>query len=71
MKQVRLVDWAKNNNVEVIANEFGSYKDFAPRQSRVNLLHDVRTILKNIKLAGPWGVQRRVRLYNLSFRQPK
>jgi endoglucanase len=43
-------DWAKNNNVEVIVNEFGSYKSFAPRQSRLNFLHDVRTVFEKYKI---------------------
>lgn len=38
--------WGKSNNVTVICNEFGSYKTFAPRQSRLNFLTDVRTTLE-------------------------
>lgn len=38
----RAYDWAQANKVRIIANEFGSYKPFAPRQSRLNWIHDVR-----------------------------
>jgi endoglucanase len=40
-------DWAVANNAAIICNEFGSYKTFAPRQSRLNLIKDVRTILES------------------------
>lgn len=43
-------EWAKNKNVKLIANEFGSYKDYAPRQSRLNFLHDVRTVFEKYKI---------------------
>jgi aryl-phospho-beta-D-glucosidase BglC (GH1 family) len=43
-------DWAKNNNVIVIANEFGSYKPYAPRQSRLSFLHDVRSVFYKYKI---------------------
>lgn len=43
-------DWAKQNNVPLICNEFGSYKPFAPRQSRLNLIRDVRTSLEQLKI---------------------
>jgi endoglucanase len=47
---MRAVDWANAHNAAVICNEFGSYKDFAPRQSRLDLINDVRSIFeeKNI-----------------------
>lgn len=49
--QLKVVaDWAKLNNVPVICNEFGSYKPFAPRQSRLNLIRDVRTSLEQLKI---------------------
>jgi len=35
-------DWGKSRNVKVIVNEFGSYKTYAPRQSRLNLIGDMR-----------------------------
>jgi endoglucanase len=35
-------DWGKARNVKVIVNEFGSYKTYAPRQSRLNLIGDMR-----------------------------
>lgn len=43
-------DWAKSRNVKLISNEFGSYKDYAPRQSRLNFLHDVRTVFEKYKI---------------------
>lgn len=45
------VDWATSNHgAALICNEFGSYKPFAPRESRLTLINDVRSILeaKNI-----------------------
>lgn len=35
-------DWGKSRHVKVIVNEFGSYKAYAPRQSRLNLIGDMR-----------------------------
>jgi aryl-phospho-beta-D-glucosidase BglC (GH1 family) len=43
-------DWGKAHNVKVIANEFGSYKPYAPRQSRLNFLHDVTTVFNKYKI---------------------
>ena len=43
-------DWAKSKNVKLINNEFGSYKDFAPRQSRLRFLKDVRTVFEKYKI---------------------
>ncbi|MBI2731059.1 MAG: cellulase family glycosylhydrolase [Sphingobacteriales bacterium] len=43
-------DWGKQYNVPLICNEFGSYKPFAPRQSRLNLIRDVRTSLEQLKI---------------------
>lgn len=43
-------DWAKQNNAMLICNEFGSYKPFAPGQSRLNLIRDVRTGLEQLKI---------------------
>ena len=39
-----------NHGAALICNEFGSYKPFAPRESRLTLINDVRSILeaKNI-----------------------
>ncbi|MEO6289636.1 MAG: cellulase family glycosylhydrolase [Ginsengibacter sp.] len=42
--------WGKNNNVKVVANEFGSYRPYAPRQSRLTFLHDARTIFEKYKI---------------------
>lgn len=46
----RAVNWANINNVPVICNEFGSYKPFAPRQSRINYIKDIRTVLERNKI---------------------
>lgn len=43
-------DWATTNNVPLILNEFGSYSTYAPRQSRLNYLHDVRVVLERYKI---------------------
>lgn len=43
-------DWAAFNNVTIIANEFGSYSPFAPRQSRLNYLKDVRTVFEKYNI---------------------
>jgi endoglucanase len=43
-------DWGQSHNVKVIVNEFGSYKPYAPRQSRLNFLHDVRTVFEKYKI---------------------
>ncbi len=43
-------DWAALNNVPLIANEFGSYAAFAPRQSRINYIKDVRTVFEKYKI---------------------
>jgi len=42
----RIVDWADTHNAALICNEFGSYMTFAPRQSRLNLIRDIREILE-------------------------
>jgi aryl-phospho-beta-D-glucosidase BglC (GH1 family) len=44
------VDWAVANNAALICNEFGSYKPFAPAQSRLDLIKDVRTIFEANKI---------------------
>jgi endoglucanase len=38
--------WAKGNNVPLICNEFGAYRQFTDVQSRTNWLRDVRTALE-------------------------
>jgi endoglucanase len=43
-------DWGKENNVKLIVNEFGSYKPYAPRQSRLNWIRDVRTVFEKYKI---------------------
>jgi endoglucanase len=40
-------NWAATNDAAIICNEFGSYKTYAPRQSRLDLIRDVRTILES------------------------
>lgn len=47
-------DWAKTKNVKLIVNEFGSFKDYAPRQSRLIFLHDVRIVFEKYKI--PWAM---------------
>lgn len=39
-------EWAKNYNVPVMCDEFGVYKQFAPRDGRLQYLHDIRSILE-------------------------
>jgi aryl-phospho-beta-D-glucosidase BglC (GH1 family) len=46
----RAASWATVNNVLLICNEFGSYKPFAPRQSRLAYIKDVRTVLERNKI---------------------
>jgi aryl-phospho-beta-D-glucosidase BglC (GH1 family) len=42
------VDWSTvNHGAALICNEFGSYKPFAPRESRLTLINDVRSILES------------------------
>jgi aryl-phospho-beta-D-glucosidase BglC (GH1 family) len=41
-----VADWATNNNVLVTCNEFGSYKLYSPRASRLAWIHDIRTALE-------------------------
>ncbi len=47
---LKAVNWAKQNNVLLICNEFGSYKTFAPRQSRLNYIKDIRTVFEQNKI---------------------
>lgn len=46
----RAYDWGKANNVKIIANEFGSYKMYSPRQSRLNWIHDTRMVFEKYKI---------------------
>jgi endoglucanase len=39
-------DWAKQNNVPLICNEFGVHRPVTPPDSRMRWLHDVRTALE-------------------------
>lgn len=41
-----VADWGKKYNVYVTCNEFGSYKLYCPRQSHLNWVHDMRTVLE-------------------------
>ena len=47
---LQAVNWGKLHNVILTCNEFGSYKPFAPRQSRLNCLTDVRTLLEKYQI---------------------
>ena len=38
--------WAKTNNVPLICNEFGAYREYSAPASRMNWLRDVRTALE-------------------------
>lgn len=38
--------WAKSHSVAVMCNEFGSYKPYAPRASRLAWIHDTRSALE-------------------------
>ncbi|HUQ67012.1 MAG TPA: cellulase family glycosylhydrolase [Flavitalea sp.] len=42
----RVANWAASNNAAVICNEFGSYMEFAPRQGRLNLISDIRSLME-------------------------
>ncbi|HEY6978044.1 MAG TPA: hypothetical protein VH396_17210 [Chitinophagaceae bacterium] len=46
----RAYDWGQNNHVKIIVNEFGSYKPFAPRQSRLNWIHDARVTFEKYNI---------------------
>ena len=39
-------DWAKRNNVPLVCNEFGVYRNFSDPQDRERWLHDTRTSLE-------------------------
>jgi endoglucanase len=34
----------------LICNEFGSYKNYAPRESRLSYIKDIRTVLEKYKI---------------------
>ena len=40
-------NWARRYHVFIICNEFGSYKPYCPKQSRLNYIQDVRCILES------------------------
>jgi aryl-phospho-beta-D-glucosidase BglC (GH1 family) len=46
--------WGRERHVPVICNEFGAFRDTAPRESRARYLHDVRTALD--KNGVGWGM---------------
>jgi len=46
----RAVDWSNDNNAAIICNEFGSYQTYAPRQSRLDFISDVRSIFEEKKI---------------------
>lgn len=39
-------DWGKANKAAIICNEFGSYKTYAPRESRLQCIYDLRSTLE-------------------------
>jgi len=39
-------DWAQENRVPLICNEFGAFRDHSDPQSRANWIRDVRTALE-------------------------
>jgi endoglucanase len=47
---LRAVNWSEQNKVILICNEFGSYKNYAPRQSRLSYIKDMRTVLEKYKI---------------------
>lgn len=46
----RAYDWGQTHHVKIIANEFGSYMPYAPRQSRLNWVQDVRSSFEKYKI---------------------
>lgn len=46
----RAAIWARQNKVPVISNEFGVYRRFVPRESRLAWIRDVRTLLERYKI---------------------
>jgi endoglucanase len=46
----RAVNWGEKNKAILICNEFGSYKIYAPRQSRITYIKDMRTVLEKYKI---------------------
>jgi endoglucanase len=46
--------WGSERHVPVICNEFGAFRDTAPRDSRARYLHDVRTALEQNGIG--WGM---------------
>jgi len=46
----RAYEWAQTNQVKIIANEFGSYKTYAPLASRLKWIRDVRTVFEKYKI---------------------
>ncbi|MFY8004728.1 MAG: glycoside hydrolase family 5 protein [Chitinophagaceae bacterium] len=49
--QIRtVVEWAIKNKRMILCNEFGAYKPFAPRSSRLTYLKDVQSIFNQYKI---------------------
>jgi endoglucanase len=46
--------WGNERHVPVICNEFGAFRDTAPRDSRARYLHDVRSALEQNNIG--WGM---------------
>ncbi|HEX2620528.1 MAG TPA: cellulase family glycosylhydrolase, partial [Phototrophicaceae bacterium] len=43
-------DWAEANGVYLTVNEFGAYKTYAPAESRITLLHDMRVSFEHFNI---------------------
>ncbi|HPG11295.1 MAG TPA: cellulase family glycosylhydrolase [Chitinophagaceae bacterium] len=46
----RANDWGQAHQVKLICNEFGSYKPYAPRQSRLTWIKDARSTFEKYKI---------------------
>jgi aryl-phospho-beta-D-glucosidase BglC (GH1 family) len=46
----RAYDWGQTNHVKITVNEFGSYRAYSPRQSRLNWIHDTRVSFEKYKI---------------------
>ena len=49
-----VANWAKKYNVMVTCNEFGSYKPYSPRKSRLNWINDMRKALETNQVV--WAI---------------
>lgn len=46
----KMYDWAQLHQVKIIVNEFGSYMPYAPRQSRLDWIRDMRKSFEKYKI---------------------